>query len=304
MTANSTLRIGTRASRLARWQADWVATQLSLLDINIEMVLITTQGDTAEGPIENLGAQGVFTKEIQRALLEEKIDLAVHSLKDLPTDPVEGLSLAAVPTRESASDVLLTGNGELLVNLPAGCRVGTGSLRRQAQLLYARPDLDVQPIRGNVETRISKLDEKHYDAIVLAEAGLVRLELQHRISQVLPAEIILPAVGQGALGLETRSDDDTTRDQLAPLNDIASYSAVIAERSLLSTLRGGCLAPIGAWGRWKDETLLLDAVCLDEKGSRRLTAAGSSDGTDPAELGTRLANEMISQGALELIGRS
>ena len=177
MTANSTLRIGTRASRLARWQADWVATQLSLLDINIEMVLITTQGDTAEGPIENLGAQGVFTKEIQRALLEEKIDLAVHSLKDLPTDPVEGLSLAAVPTRESASDVLLTGNGELLVNLPAGCRVGTGSLRRQAQLLYARPDLDVQPIRGNVETRISKLDEKHYDAIVLAEAGLVRLEL-------------------------------------------------------------------------------------------------------------------------------
>lgn len=304
MTPRSTLRIGTRGSRLARWQADWVAGQLSRLDIEIELVLITTQGDVGEGPIENLGAQGVFTKEIQRALLEERIDLAVHSLKDLPTETVEGLSLAAVPARASVADVLLAQGGSSLEDLPTGCRVGTGSLRRQAQLLHARPDLEVQPIRGNVETRISQLDEKQYGAIVLAEAGLVRLDLQHRISQVLPAQIVLPAVGQGALGLETRTDDDDTRGQLVPLDDAATHSAVIAERSLLVTLRGGCLAPIGAWARWEEGVLVLDAVCLDEKGSSRLTAAGSSDGQDPAELGVRLANDLIARGALELIGRS
>jgi hydroxymethylbilane synthase len=155
-----------------------------------------------------------------------------------------------------------------------------------------------------VETRISQLDEKQYGAIVLAEAGLVRLELQHRISQILPAQIVLPAVGQGALGLETRTDDDDTRGQLAPLDDAATHSAVIAERSLLLTLRGGCLAPIGAWARWEDKTLLLDAVCLDEKGIKRLAASGSSDGQDPVELGVRLANDLIARGALELIGRT
>ena len=268
------------------------------------MVLITTQGDARDGPIEALGGQGVFTREIQRALLEDRIDVAVHSLKDLPTEPVTGLGLATVPARESAADVLLTVDNGDLQSLPAGCRVGTGSLRRQAQLLHAHPDLDVQPIRGNVETRIARLDEGEYGAIVLAEAGLKRLELQHRISQVLPATIVLPAVGQGALGLETRSDDDDTRGLIAPLDDSASHTAVIAERALLSTLHGGCLAPIGAWGRWQDEKLVLDAVCLDERGTRRLAETGRSDGQDPGELGQQVAQELISRGALELIGRS
>jgi hydroxymethylbilane synthase len=304
MTPRSTLRIGTRGSRLARWQADWVAGQLSLLEIEVEMVLITTQGDARDGPIEALGGQGVFTREIQRALLEDRIDVAVHSLKDLPTEPVTGLGLATVPARESAADVLLTVDNGDLQSLPAGCRVGTGSLRRQAQLLHAHPDLDVQPIRGNVETRIARLDKGEYGAIVLAEAGLKRLELQHRISQVLPATIVLPAVGQGALGLETRSDDDDTRGLLAPLDDPASHMAVIAERALLSTLRGGCLAPIGAWGRWQDEKLVLDAVCLDERGTKRLAETGRSDGQDPGELGQQVAQQLISRGALELIGRS
>jgi hydroxymethylbilane synthase len=304
MTPRSTLRIGTRGSRLARWQADWVAGQLSLLEIEVEMVLITTQGDARDGPIEDVGGQGVFTREIQRALLEDRIDVAVHSLKDLPTDPIKGLGLATVPARESAADVLLTVDNGDLQSLPTGCRVGTGSLRRQAQLLHAHPDLDVQPIRGNVETRIARLDEGEYGAIVLAEAGLKRLELQHRISQVLPAAIVLPAVGQGALGLETRSDDDDTRGLIAPLDDPASHAAVIAERMLLSTLHGGCLAPIGAWGRWQDEKLVLDAVCLDERGTRRLAETGRSDGQDPGELGQQVAQELISRGALELIGRS
>jgi len=304
MTPRSTLRIGTRGSRLARWQADWVAGQLSLLEIEVEMVLITTQGDARDGPIEALGGQGVFTREIQRALLEDRIDVAVHSLKDLPTEPVTGLGLATVPARESAADVLLTVDNGDLQSLPAGCRVGTGSLRRQAQLLHAHPDLDVQPIRGNVETRIARLDKGEYGAIVLAEAGLKRLELQHRISQVLPATIVLPAVGQGALGLETRSDDDDTRGLIAPLDDPASHAAVIAERMLLSTLHGGCLAPIGAWGRWQDEKLVLDAVCLDERGTKRLAETGRSDGQDPGELGQQVAQQLISRGALELIGRS
>ncbi len=304
MTQRPTLRIGTRGSRLARWQADWIAGQLSDLGIDVEMVLISTQGDLRDGPIEDLGGQGVFTREIQRALLEERIDVAVHSLKDLPTDPVEGLGLAIVPARESAGDVLLTTDNGDLESLAAGCRVGTGSLRRQAQLLHANPELDVQPIRGNVETRIAKLDKGEYGAIVLAEAGLKRLQLEHRISQVIPTTIILPAVGQGALGLETRLDDNDTCRLLAPLDHAESHAAVIAERTLLAALRGGCLAPIGAWGRWDDRQLVLDAVCLDEKGTRRLSARGLSDGQDPARLGEQVAQDLISAGALELIGRS
>jgi len=304
MTPRSTVRIGTRASQLARWQADWVAGQLSPTGIDVEMVLISTQGDLHDKPIETIGGQGLFTREIQRALLEQRIDVAVHSLKDLPTDPVEGLGLAVVPERESAADVLLSADGTNLADLPGGCRVGTGSLRRQAQLLYARPDLDVQPIRGNVETRIAKLDEQQYGAIVLAEAGLRRLDLQHRIDHVLPTEIVLPAVGQGALGLEIRTDDELTRSQLQPLDHPASHAAVIAERALLAALRGGCLAPIGAWARWKEQQLVLDAVCLDDRGTRRLSAQGSSDGQDPGQLGRELADELISQGALELMGRS
>ena len=182
--------------------------------------------------------------------------------------------------------------------------MGTGSLRRQAQLLHANPELDVQPIRGNVETRIAKLDKGEYGAIVLAEAGLKRLQLEHRISQVIPTTIILPAVGQGALGLETRLDDNDTCRLLVPLDHAESHAAVIAERTLLATLRGGCLAPIGAWGRWDDRQLVLDAVCLDEKGTRRLSARGLSDGQDPARLGEQVAQDLISAGALELIGRS
>lgn len=265
------IRLGTRASALARWQADWVAGQLQHVGVAVEMVLITTQGDVKSGPIGSLGGQGLFTKEIQRALLDDRIDLAVHSLKDLPTDPIEGLSLTAVPERESPKDVLVSRDGSLFETIATGARVGTGSMRRRAQLLHARGDLTIHGIRGNVDTRLKQLDAGKYDAIVLAEAGLKRLGLAVRITQVLPTSLILPAIGQGALGLETRADDIETRQCVGCLNDPGTHCSVIAERKLLASLRGGCLAPIGAWGRVDNDRLVLDAVVLDPQGDTRLT---------------------------------
>ena len=190
------LRLGTRGSALARWQADWVTSCLHQRGVPVEQILITTQGDVSQQPLGAIGGQGVFTKEIQRALLAGEIDMAVHSLKDLPTDAVPGLELAAVPERESTGDVLVAGRFPGLQQLPSGARIGTGSSRRRSQLLHHRPDLDVQDIRGNLDTRLRKLDQGQYDAIVLAEAGLQRLGWQDRITEVLSREIMLPAVGQ------------------------------------------------------------------------------------------------------------
>ncbi len=268
---SSALRLGTRRSALARWQAEWIASELRRSDIDVELVLITTQGDVKAGPIGAIGTQGVFTKEIQRALLDGEIDLAVHSLKDLPTQPVEGLALAAVPEREAAGDALVARTAETLDELPEGASIGTGSMRRRAQLLHYRPDLAITEIRGNVDTRLRKLDDGQYEAIVLAESGLKRLGLESRISQVIEKEIMLPAVGQGALAVEARAEDDSTRERLAVLDDPQTRAAVLAERAMLFTLRGGCLAPVGAWGRIVDqETLQLDGVVLSHDGRTRL----------------------------------
>ncbi len=193
-TNSPRLRLGTRSSPLARWQADWVAARLQERGVTVEMVLISTQGDQQQsGPIGAIGVTGVFTKEIQRALLDGRIDLAVHSLKDLPTETVAGLCLAAVPEREAPGDALLSRKGESFESLPDGARVGTGSPRRRAQLWHARPTLDMQDVRGNVDTRLRKLDEGQYDALVLAESGLRRLGLAERITQILPKTLILPA---------------------------------------------------------------------------------------------------------------
>ena len=303
MTTPHTIRIGTRASALARWQADWVAGQLAAQDVVVELVLISTQGDVKSGPIGAIGTQGVFTKELQRALLDDEIDLAVHSLKDLPTDEVPGLSLAAVPPRERCGDVLV-GSVDRLDELPEGATVGTGSARRRAQLLHARGDLNVIDIRGNVDTRLKKLDEGDYNAIVLAEAGLTRLGFDDRIRCVLPKEIMLPAIGQGALGLETRADDKATRDIVMKLDHPATHAAVLAERTLLATLHGGCLAPIGAWGRMEGDELRLDAVVLDHEGTRRLLAGDAASAEEAAQLGRRVAENLLAQGAAELIADS
>ena len=236
-SSGTPLRLGTRASPLARWQAGWVADQLAARGVAVELVPITTQGDVHSAPLGQIGGQGLFTKELQRALVAREIDLAVHSLKDLPTAAVPGLVLAAVPPRESTADCLICRQAESFDALPRGARVGTGSLRRKAQLLHHRPDLVIEEIRGNVDTRLRKLEQGQYDAIVLAEAGLRRLGMAERITQVLPRGIMLPAVGQGALGLETREDDPATQGAVRPLEDRAARAAVLAERALLAALR-------------------------------------------------------------------
>ncbi len=307
------IRLGTRTSDLAQWQANWVTARLEETGVEVEMVPITTTGDrNQQGPIGSLGSQGLFTKEIQAALLEDRIDLAVHSLKDLPTDEVPGLILAAVPGRASVRDVLATRHEDgksvtpdaTFDSLPKGAVVGTGSLRRQSQLLHARPDLRMEDIRGNVDTRLRKLDEKQYDAIVLAEAGLRRLELSDRITFILPGSLILPAIGQGALGLETRTDDGRTRDALSPLGDSASFASVTAERTLLAALQGGCLAPIAALGRVEDGKLYLTGCVLSPDGAERIEATGNAAVDQAVELGQRVAADLLDQGAADLVEAS
>jgi len=295
------VRLGTRASALAMWQAEWVASELSSLGAAVELIKIQTEGDVRSAPIGQLGAQGVFTKEIQRALLDNRIDLAVHSLKDLPTEAIDGLCLAAVPERESPSDALVSTVADSLDHLPPGSNVGTGSLRRRAQLLAARPDLTLTELRGNVDTRLRKLQEGQCDALILAEAGLRRLNLQHHIAQVLPRSVMLPAVGQGALGLETREDDHATRELLQGLDHPDTHRAVLAERTLLARLHGGCRAPIGAWGRVEDQKLHLDAVVLLPDGSQRLTAGANRPPAEARELGQQVADDLLAQGAHELL---
>jgi hydroxymethylbilane synthase len=346
MASNSRkLRLGTRGSKLAKWQAEWVVGQLERLGQKVELIEIATSGDLQQvAAVEGIGTRGVFTKEIQWALLKGEVHLAVHSLKDLPTEPVKGLVLAAVPARESTADVLVLpevtgiepptetllaandlrteirveagGDGGWRTNmnqsvlstqcsvLPHGARVGTGSLRRQAQLRYVRPDLRVADVRGNVETRLRKLDEGQFDAIVLAEAGLRRLGLIARVSEVLSTDVMLPAVGQGALGIECRADDANTRAILTELNDSATRTGIMAERALLEHLRGGCMAPIGALGRVVGDKLQLAAVVLNADGSRRLAASEAGSPSDAEALGLRVADKLLSQGAAELIASS
>ncbi len=301
----SRLRLGTRASALARWQARWVADALQSIGADVELVPITTRGDTAQGDaIGNLGAPGVFTKELQRSLVDERIDLAVHSLKDLPTDIVEGLALAAVPPRESPFDVLLSRHGPL-DRLPPGATVGTGSLRRRAQLLHARADLQMRDIRGNVDTRVAKLAAGEFDAIVLAEAGLRRLGLERHVSQRFEHAVLLPAVGQGALGIEVRAGDVATRAIVERLDDAASHAAVLAERTLLAALQGGCLAPIGAWARVEaGGRMRLDAAVLSADGKMRLADGGEDALAAAVALGNRVAAALLDAGAGRLIEAS
>lgn len=323
------LRLGTRASALARWQAQWVATELQARGVAVELVPISTAGDRQQESLKNIGGQGLFTKEIQRALLENRIDLAVHSLKDLPTEGYFssaasvktgeaehgerfGLCLAAVPPRASAADVFVSQKFKSLEALPRGATVGTGSLRRRAQLLHTRPDLQISDIRGNVDTRLRKLQEGQFEALILAEAGLRRLGFEQHITQTLPFELMLSAVGQGALGLETREEDDATRQAVAPLDDRSTHAAVLAERAMLAALQGGCLAPIAALGRVIDDRLTLLGRVIAHDGSQKLEASDSvllsQDADDlfaaALQLGRRVAESLRAQGADQLIQAS
>ena len=296
------IRIGTRASKLALWQANWVADEIGQLGTKVEIVEIATQGDQQRsGPIVELGLQGVFTKEIQAAVLRGEVDLAVHSLKDLPTLTVPGLTLAAVPARESCSDVLISAAGETLSSLAGGATVGTGSLRRQAQLRAFRPDISVQGIRGNVDTRLAKLENGEFDAIVLAAAGLHRLGLRDRISEELAPPRILPAPGQGALGIECREGDESIRDFVAQFEHAETRAATDAERAMLALLHAGCSAPVGAWGRIEDGKLHLDGLVASLNGVNILRASASGSPDEAQHLGKEVAEKLLAQGAEQLI---
>jgi hydroxymethylbilane synthase len=241
------IRIGTRGSKLALWQAEYVANFLRQAGYPVKLVILSSQGDYDERNLVEIAGEGIFTQTLQRALLSEQIDVAVHSLKDLPTKEVEGITLAAVPPRDSVHDALVSRHGCPLIGLPPGARVGTSSPRREAQLRLLRKDIDVVPIRGNVDTRLAKLDAGEFDAIVLAEAGLNRLGLAARISERFHPRLMLPAPGQGALGIEIRSSDSARRIPFRGIHDHDSHVCVTAERSLLRTLQVGCSAPVGGW---------------------------------------------------------
>ena len=301
MNSTTIIRLGARGSALSRWQVEWVAAQLTAAGYIVQMELIKTGGDLSSQPIATFGERGVFTKEIQRAVLDRRVDVAVHSLKDLPTEPVDGMGLVAVPPRESPFDLFLSRAGLALRDLPERARVGTGSRRRQAQLLHWRPDLQVEEIRGNVETRLRKLDDGEYDAIVLAEAGLRRLGLADRATHRLEPSQMLPAIGQGALGIEARLDDEPTRTALQVLQDPATFAAVTAERSLLATLRGGCLAPVGGWARLEGDQLRLEAVVLSLDGRERLYATANADPQQAIQLGQQVAEQLQAAGSDRLI---
>lgn len=300
------LKIGTRGSPLARWQADWVAEALraSHPGLVVEIVEIKTKGDRdRNSPLAAIGGTGLFTKEIQRAVCEGAADVAVHSLKDLPTQTPDELIIAAVPTREDVADALIAPSHRTLANLPRGARVGTGSLRRRAQLLFKRPDLEVTTIRGNVETRLKQAAGGKLDAVVLALSGLRRLGLDSRATERLGPPDFLPAVGQGALGIECRRDDDKTRGLLAALDDLDARLAVVAERRALAELEGGCMIPMAAWGRRSDDgtRLLLDAFVLDPDGKQRVAASLDGPPDDPEALGLRVAEALREAGAEPLL---
>jgi len=296
------IRIGTRRSPLALWQANWVAEQLRQRGSRIELVEITTAGDVQQsGPIAAVGLQGVFTKEVQAAMLAGDADIGVHSLKDLPTEQVAGLVLGAVPKRGNVADALVTNLANTLAELPTSARIGTGSFRRQSQLKHLRPDLKVVGIRGNVDTRLRKLDDGEYDALVLAAAGLQRLGLKNRITALLKPPHMLPAVGQGALGIECREDDSRVLELLGHLNDHQTHQVIAAERAMLALLHGGCSVPVGGWGRIEDKKLVLDGLVGNLDGTQILKATASGELTDAEQVGQQVAEQLLAQGAADIL---
>jgi len=297
------IRIGTRGSRLALAQTAWVKGKLEekFPDARIETILIKTSGDRfLEASVQAIGGKGIFTKEIEDALLRHEIDIAVHSMKDLPTDLSAGLIVAAVPHREDPRDVLVSTGAKRLSDLSAGAKIGTGSLRRRAQLLYYRRDLIVMPIRGNVDTRLKKLDQGECDGLVMAAAGLKRIDREERIAEYISNDVCLGAAGQGALGLESR-ENDSIRGQLSFLHDSATFAEVTAERSFLNRLGGGCHVPVGARGVAEGEKFRLLGVVANPDGSSLFRGETSGCVAHAEELGRELAERLLSQGAQQIL---
>jgi hydroxymethylbilane synthase len=299
------LSIGTRGSQLALWQAHWVERQLQSRGIGTRIEIIKTTGDKiTDVALAKVGAgaglKGVFTKEIEEALLGGQIDLAVHSLKDLPADLDERLALGAIPERADPRDALV---GRKLADLPPGAKVGSSSLRRAAQLRHLRPDLLVENIRGNIDTRLRKAEEGLYDAILLASAGLHRMGWQERIAEILDPQVMAPAIGQGALGIEIRAGDKVTQEILEPLNHPETATATSAERALLRSLGGGCQVPLGGYARLEKGRLKLGAVVVSPDGGTFVSSDLEGPPDDPEGLGERAAKELRAQGADEIMRR-
>ena len=294
------LRIGSRGSQLARWQANHISALLHERGHEVEIEILHTTGDKiTDVALAKVGTKGMFTKEIEEALAAGRVDLAVHSLKDLPTELPLGFEIAAITKREDPRDAFCSGHYARIEDLPNGARVGTSSLRRQAQLKAIRPDLEIHPLRGNVDTRLRKLEAGEYDAVILASAGLKRLGKTELIRQIIPAGIMCPAAGQGALGIEIRAGDDATREHVAFLNDPDARLATTCERALLNRLGGGCQVPIGAFAQMRDGKLHLDAIVADPDGTRLLRE--SRDGENPEKLGNETGESLLRRGGDKIL---
>ena len=304
--------IGSRGSKLALWQSEWVKARLETLepDVSVRIEIVKTMGDVRlDVPLSTIGGQGAFTKELEVALLDRRVDVAVHSLKDLPTVTPEGLAITATPERADPRDALVLRAGAIsenasLKNLAPGAVVGTSSLRRIAQLKHLRPDVQVKDLRGNVDTRLRKLDSGDYDALILASAGLRRLGFGERISAAIEPEEMLPAVSQGALGIETRSDDAETNALVSRLDDRRTRNAVLAERALLRSLGGGCQVPIAAHATVEGGRLSLDGLVATLDGAQVLRESLDGEAAEAARVGEELAARLLERGAGELLGET
>jgi hydroxymethylbilane synthase len=298
------LKIGTRGSALALWQAEWVRSLLRANhpDLSIELVIIKTQGDKIlDVPLAKVGGKGLFVKELEEAMLAGEIDLAVHSMKDMPALLPEGLALTTILEREDPRDVLLSTRHASLQALPHGAKVGSSSLRRQSQLLHLRPDLQILSLRGNVNTRIQKLVEEQFDAIVLAAAGVKRLQLTQQVVEYLDPTQVIPANGQGAIGIEARQDDSALHTLLAPLNHPPTWSCVSAERAFLATLEGGCQVPIAGYATLEGEQLRLTGRIASLDGRTMLTHNICGPQGDPVSLGQALADHLLEHGGKQIL---
>jgi hydroxymethylbilane synthase len=298
------LRIGTRGSQLALYQANWVRQELIRIHpgLKVSMIEIKTTGDRIQdAPLAKIGGKGLFVKEIEEALLAKRIDLAVHSIKDVPTDLPEPLQLFVITKREDPRDVLISKNHTWLKNLRRGAKIGTSSLRRQAQILHFRPDFEMIPLRGNLDTRIKKLETQNLDGIILALAGVKRLGFDARITEILSTELSLPAIGQGALGIETRKGDPEVEERIGFLNDAESSVAVSGERAFLKKLEGGCQVPIAAYGRILDSAIHLDGLVGTIDGKRLIRHHVEGPTSKAEALGIELAEVLLSKGAGEIL---
>ena len=299
-----TLKIATRQSPLALWQANYVKDRLQQLypDLTIELVPMVTKGDVIlDSPLAKIGGKGLFVKELENALLTQEADIAVHSMKDVPMQFPEGLGLAVICQREDPHDAFVSHSYRTFAELPQGAVVGTSSLRRQCQLKALRPDLNIRSLRGNVGTRLSKLDNGDYDAIILASAGLIRLGLADRIASFIDVEQSLPAAGQGAVGIECRTDDAQVQALLAPLADAETTYCVRAERAMNNHLQGGCQVPIGGYAVLQQGQLYLRALVGDIDGSRIIRAEGKSAVENAEVLGVQIAEQLLAQGADKIL---